>query len=158
MEVSYISFDSKLHVGQIAIAQTLMPEVEAFFARAIELSFPIAKVVPAAEYGWDDERLMAENVSSGFNYRLIAGLNNPSAHAKGLAFDINPMQNPYIRYLGDQTLIKPQGAVYDSLEQGTLTANHPLVKLMQGFGWEWGGEWPQSSGRVDYQHFQKQIP
>lgn len=155
MEVSYFGFDRRLHIGQIVIAQSVMAEVEAFFDLARELRFPIAKAMPAAAYNWDDERLMAENVTSGFNYRPIAGTSNLSLHALGQAFDVNPVQNPYVRYENGKPIIRPKDAVWRPGTSGTLSTNHPLVQLMKGFGWDWGGDWPAKSGRTDYQHFQK---
>lgn len=159
MEVNYIGFDQHGHIGQIAVAQSVMSEVESFFQEAYALRFPISKVIPAADprYAWSDERLMADNASSGFDYRLIAGTQRPSLHGRGLAFDINPLQNPYIRYEARKTIVKPDGAQYDPNADGTLHESHPLVKLMEGFGWEWGGHWTSESGRTDYQHFQKSM-
>lgn len=157
MEVHYWGFDHKEHLGQIAVAQSVMPEVESFFNNAFEIKFPINAVIPAADqrYRWDDNKLMANNISSGFNYRLIAGRDTPSLHALGRAFDVNPRQNPYIRYEGDNKIVAPEDAVWNPELPGTLHVEHPLVKLMEGFGWEWGGHWLPESGRTDYQHFQK---
>lgn len=157
MTVEYIGFDERIHVGQIVITQSLEAEVETFFRHALEQKFPIEKVIPAADkvYGWDDERLMADNVSSGFNYRLIAGSQEISMHGLGRAFDINPVQNPYIRYEKDKEIVQPPGTRWNPAIPGTLSGDHPLVKLMEGMGWEWGGNWTRSSGRIDYQHFEK---
>lgn len=160
MSVTHWGFDGRRHNGQIVVAQAVLPEVAAFFRHAYELKFPVAKVVPAAapRYGWDDEKMMADNNSSGFNWRPIAGSREPSMHGKGLAFDINPRQNPYIRYSGksrEKKIVQPPHAVWRKNEPGTLHADHPLVHLMEGFGWQWGGHWTRESGRTDYQHFEK---
>ena len=100
---------------------------------------------------------MNANVSSGFNYRLVSGTNRVSPHGQGLAFDINPRQNPYIRYQDGKVIIYPDGAVWDINKPGTLFHDHPLVRFMLGRGWEWGGNWLEQSGRIDYQHFQKSL-
>lgn len=158
MSVTHWGFDGRRHSGQIVVAQTVLPEVAAFFRHAYELKFPVAKVVPAADarYGWDDEKMMADNNSSGFNWRSIAGSRKPSMHGRGLAFDINPRQNPYIRYSDKKKIVQPPGAVWDKKASGTLHQEHPLVRMMVGFGWKWGGNWTCESGRTDYQHFEKQ--
>ncbi len=158
LEVSYLGFDECQHVGQIVVAKSVIGEVEKLFKQALDIKFPIEKVVLAADprYLWDDEKLMADNASSGFNYRLIAGSDRPSLHGRGLAFDINTRLNPYIRWEGDQEIVQPPDAVWDKKEPGTLYAGHPLVKLMEGLGWEWGGSWTlEKDDIVDYQHFQK---
>jgi hypothetical protein len=156
-DVRYISFDGRLHQGQIVVDHRLMHEVQLFFELARKLEFPIEKVAPAVQFGWNDDEIMARNVSSGFNYRTIVGTNTVSLHGKGMAFDINPRINPYIRYENGSQIVSPQGAVYDTQTPGTLTARHQLVMFMKELGWEWGGNWSPESGRVDYQHFQKNL-
>ena len=98
-----------------------------------------------------------DNNSSGFNYRFVMGTDRMSKHAMGLAFDINPVQNIYIKY--DEKMNEvfrfPKGAVYNKNAIGTLTIDHSLVSLMKSLGWGWGGDWKPESGRVDYQHFEK---
>ena len=155
--VDYIGFDERVHSGQIIVEKSLLIDVREFFYQARKIHFPINKVVPAAapDYSWDDEKLMEDNASSGFNYRLIAGTNKPSFRALGRALDINPRQNPHIRYEDGKEIVKPDGAVWNPDAPGTFHAEHPLVHLMEGFGWEWGGNWAQDKGRTDYQHFQK---
>lgn len=50
----------------------------------------------------------------------------------------------------------PPGATYDPSKPGTLTKEHPLVKLMEQRGWTWGGNWTLEADEViDYQHFEK---
>ena len=56
---------------------------------------------------------------------------------------------------GKEILRAPEKAVYDPSRPGTLTADNPLVKLMEGFGWQWGGNWTKASNRIDYMHFEK---
>lgn len=156
LEVQYLGFDGIVHSGVIEVHQDAAEDVAAFFELALELEFPIQKVVQAGqpEYAWDDDKLMADNATSSFNYRTIAGTDTVSEHALG-AFDVNPELNPYIRYVGDETIVSPAGARWNPAVPGTLTADHPLVVLMKSRGWEWGGDWEPASGRVDYQHFQK---
>ena len=48
-------------------------------------------------YGSDDDRSMAADNTSAFNCRLVEGSTSWSAHAYGLAIDINPLENPYLR-------------------------------------------------------------
>lgn len=157
LAVVYRGFDNQNHTGRIEINNIATEDVKAFFDLASKLRFPIEKISPASSptYQWDDEKLMAANVSSGFNYRLVTGTDKVSLHGQGLAFDVNPRQNPYIRYKAGETIIAPEGATWDINQPGTLYNDHPLVKLMLNRGWEWGGNWTLETGRIDYQHFQK---
>jgi hypothetical protein len=160
LDVAYVGFDNKVHRGQIVVAIGVMAEVEAFFHQALELRFPVERVIPvsAPPYRWDSAKVLADNLSSGFDYRKVQTKNKQSRHSFGLAFDINPMQNPYTRYEGGKEILRvPKKALYNLTKPGTLTAGHPLVKLMEGFGWEWGGKWTKKSGRIDYMHFEKSL-
>lgn len=162
MQVTYMGFDGQIHRGQIVVAAKVMTDVEAFFSQALEMNFPIEKVVPlsAPEYRWDNKKAVKDNISVGFDYRLGNNLDENYYHAKGYAFDINPRQNPYIVYdkdLQPVSGVPRKNAVIDINKPGTLHDSHPLVKMMEGFGWEWGGHWSPETGRVDYMHFQKQL-
>lgn len=159
--VEYYGFDGQLHEGQIVVHRAVASEVREFFALARELRFPIQKVIPICvpQYAWDDERSCGDNNSSGYNYRLIAGTTRMSKHAHGLAFDINPVQNVYIKYDADakEVFRFPPASVYNIATPGTLTPEHALVRMMKQKGWIWGGDWKPERGCVDYQHFEKDL-
>lgn len=156
LEVQHFGYDGQIYSGQIVMNKGVIDEVKLFFEKAAEIKFPIEKVVPISnkKYAWDDELSCEDNNSSGFNYRAIAGTNKLSKHASGLAFDINPAQNIYIRYDENMNEIarSPKDGVYDEKAKGTLTKDHPLVTLMKGLGWTWGGDWKSPA---DWQHFEK---
>lgn len=159
LTVRYFGFDHQLHQGQIVVAHTVADDVQAFFREALREHFPIAHAIPASapQYQWSDNAMMADNNSSGFNYRTIAGQTTLSNHALGLAFDVNTFLNPYI-YVNDsgQTISEPAGATYNPSMPGTLSDSNPLVKFMKARGWTWGGDWTLTGdGVTDYQHFEK---
>lgn len=159
--VEYLGFDDVIHSGQIAMSKSVSNEVKEFFELALKIRFPIEKVIPISneKYKWDDVVSCDDNNSSGFNYRKVLGTNRMSKHSSGSAFDINPVQNIYVRYDKDlnETARYPKDGVYNENAKGTLTKNSPLVILMKNLGWDWGGDWTPESGRVDYQHFEKNI-
>ena len=157
-DVSYYGFDEQIHQGQIAMNKDSVEDVKKFFDLSLELRFPIEKVtlISNEKYLWDDYKSCADNNSSGFNYRKIGGTDKLSKHSTGHAFDINPVQNIYVRYENMKEVFRaPENGVYDPSAKGTLTSDHPLVLLMKELGWEWGGDWTPETGREDYQHFQK---
>ena len=160
IEVMHYGFDGEIHTGRIIMHEAVADDIQAFFAHAYELGFPIAKVVPIHDsaYAWSDERSSEDNNSSGFNYRQVTG--NPtkiSWHGYGRAFDINPLQNMYVNY--DEKLEEryriPKNGTHDETLPGTLFADHALVRFMKDRGWIWGGDWTPASGRTDWQHFEK---
>lgn len=156
VQVEYLNFDGLQQTGIIEIHKDLASDVRAFFQLALKVTFPIEKVVKSSDpdYLWDDDKLIEDNASSGFNYRYIKDTTRPSLHGLGRAIDINTRLNPFIRYIDNETRVDPPGAQYKPNTPGTLTAKHPLVVFMKERGWEWGGDWARESGRTDYQHFQ----
>jgi peptidoglycan LD-endopeptidase CwlK len=149
IDVFYYSFDGKKHQGQIVVNAELEDDVCEIFALIEKLKFPVGKVIPIAEYRWDDHQSMAANNSSGFNFRTIEGTTKLSMHSLGRAVDINPTQNPVIYPNG---IIAPEGAVYQPGESGTVTGDHPVVREFLKRGWHWGGNFEQPK---DYHHFEK---
>jgi hypothetical protein len=148
--VFYYGFDDKLHQGQILVNKDVVQDITEIFQFIRETKFPIEKVVPICDYKWSDEESMKDNNTCSFNYRFISGTRIHSMHASGLAIDINPFLNPYIK----NHIILPEGASYDTTKRGTLNADSPLVREFKKRGWTWGGDWKSLK---DYQHFEKQI-
>lgn len=148
--VQYYSFDDKIHQGQLIINKEVAKDLEEIFAIILEIHFPIEKVIPISQYKWSDDESMNDNNTSSFNYRFISGSKILSKHASGLAIDINPKQNPYIK----NGITSPSGSVYDTTTKGTISANSRIVDEFKKRGWSWGGDW---NSLKDYQHFQKDI-
>jgi peptidoglycan LD-endopeptidase CwlK len=154
VEVLYLSFDGKIHKGQIVVDQDLVDDVKRLFDLSRKEGFPIHSVIPAShsrfrkDGRWDDELSMAANNTSAFNFRARTGGKKLSNHAYGRALDINPLQNPYLK--GEVVL--PRGANYDPSKPGTLTLHHAIVEVFLVRGWEWGGNWKSLK---DYQHLEK---
>ena len=73
-----------------------------------------------------------------------------SQHAYGLAVDVNPFQNPYLK--GD--LVLPELASSyrdrDRHRPGMILADDPVVRAFASIGWTWGGTWRSLK---DLQHF-----
>lgn len=157
--VEYINFDSKFEKGIIEVNSDVTKDIIDFFELALIMRSPINLVARASDdsFEWDDDKLMSSNTTSGFNYRTVAGTNELSLHVQGLAIDVNPFQNPCLKYFEGIETIVPNVSSYNMNRPGTFYSNHPLVMFMIERGWEWGGDWLPESGRVDYQHFEKQI-
>ena len=58
-----------------------------------------------------------------------------------MTFDINPVQNIFIKYDKDMNEIYrvPKNGKYDKNISGTLTPENPLVGHMKNLGWKWEG-------------------
>ena len=154
IDVTYYGLDQLIHQGQIVLDRDLRQDIKHVFQIMLKERFPLASVIPVSDPKfrsgriWDDELSMAQNNTSGFNYRFITGQKKISEHALGHAIDINPLFNPYIK----GALVLPTKAVYDMNRSGTLYKGHPVVKTFKSLGWTWGGDWVSLK---DYQHFEK---
>jgi peptidoglycan LD-endopeptidase CwlK len=150
VNVYYYGFDDKLHKGQLVVHKDIVLDMIEIFELIRESRFPIGKVVPISKYGWSDEKSIQDNNTSAFNYRFISGSRVISNHASGLAIDINPMLNPYIK--NGNSL--PENCIYDTTKAGTLLSGSELVNEFKQRGWQWGGDWKSLK---DYQHFEKKL-
>ena len=150
VNVQYYGFEGLLHQGQLVVNNKISNDIKDIFQFIKKIKFPIEKVIPISEYNWSDDESMKENNTSAFNYRFISGTKILSMHAEGLAIDINPRQNPYIK----NGTCSPAGSVYDVTKKGTITSGSKIVEKFKERGWEWGGDWKNLK---DYQHFQKDI-
>lgn len=152
VEVFYYSFDGNLHQGQMVIDTGLVEDIKGIFDLIRKIKFPVYSVIPMIDrrFMLDDERSISLNNSSGFNYRMIVGTNKLSNHATGRAFDINPMQNPYIR----SDYRYPPGIDYDPKLPGAIISGGEIAQYLKEKKWEWGGDW---TDRKDYMHFQKPL-
>ena len=148
-DVLYYSFDGLKHQGQIIVNNVLEDDIYEIFALIEKLQFSVGKVIPIVAYHWDDHSSMANNNSSGFNFRVIEGTTKLSLHSFGRAVDINPVQNPVIYANG---VIAPEGAKYLPQNKGTFTADNAIVQEFIRRGWHWGGNFDQPK---DYHHFEK---
>ncbi len=148
VNVRYFGFDGKIHVGQLVVYKDLSKEIKEIFERLLKIKFPVRSVIPIVKFGWDDEKSMSANNTSAFNYRLIKGTKKLSKHSYGIAIDINPLFNPYVK----RNSTEPEGAEYIPERPGTITRNSPVVKIFSEYGWDWGGNWTRGK---DYQHFEK---
>lgn len=151
VEVCYWSFDGKMHQGQLVVQKELRQDLSDIFTLIQNTGFKVAQAIPLVKYGWSDDLSMANNNSSAFNYRFVAGTRRLSLHAAGRAVDINPYQNPVIYKNGGSV---PPGASYNPAADGTLQEGSPVVQAFKSKGWRWGGNFESVR---DYHHFERVL-
>lgn len=125
-------------------------------AKLYENEYAIEKMVLVDAYGADDEQSMEDDNISAFNYREIAGTSRMSRHSLGLAIDINPKYNPYVKGGGEAAVISPANGV-DYADRSRefahkIDENDFCYQLFTEHGFTWGGSW---NSVKDYQHFEK---
>ena len=147
LNVNYFGFDNKIHKGQIVVNKKCHSSINIIFNELLKIRFPIYSVKPISFFNWNDSLSMAQNNTSSFNFRTVDGTSKMSYHAYGLAIDINPLLNPYIK---ENYFSKPENAVYDTTAPGTIHTNSEVVRIFKKHGWKWGGDFYDIK---DYQHF-----
>ena len=90
------------------------------------------------------------NDTVALHCRATTGGTSWSAHAYGLAIDVNPFINPYVK--GDVVLPELAWSYLDRSRQrpGMIQPGSLVVREFARIGWSWGGAW---SSLKDYQHF-----
>lgn len=154
LTIPYRDFQGGQAWGQLIVARAAARDVAAAFQEVFDSGqFRIAKMRLIDEYGGSDDASMDDNNTSAFNCRRVEGGQGMSKHARGMAVDINPVQNPYI----DKTGTAPRaGRAYDEPRErragitGLITPGDVVTRAFARIGWSWGGNFRNTK---DYQHF-----
>ena len=157
ISVSHWDYDGHIRVGHMVVHAKLANELIEIFEELFYNKFPIERMELVDFYNADDDRSMAANNSSCFCFRpntTTPGIY--SNHSYGIAIDINPLVNPYVK--GERVLPEGGRAYLDrSLAYtGGITdsSDNVCYRAFTSRGYEWGGSWLD---RQDYQHFSKQM-
>lgn len=141
--------------GELVCNKYIAGDVIEIFEALLDASYPIEKVHLIDEYDADDTASTTDNNCSSFNYRTISYTTRISKHGFGMAVDINPLYNPYIKEVDGVTIIDPPaGEPYVDRSKDfpfKITEEDFCYKLFIEHGFEWGGAWDT---RKDYQHFE----
>ena len=152
LRLSYIDFDGNPQVGEMVCNKAIARDLTEIFQALYEAGYPIRSLRLIDDFGGDDEASMKADNTSCFNYRTKIGMRALSKHALGLAVDINPFENPYVR----GSRVQPAGAsAYVDRTRDfphKIGKNDLCYKLFRAHGFTWGGTWRSVQ---DYQHFEK---
>jgi len=152
LQVAHYNGEGKAVQGEIVCNKAIANDLIQIFKELYQNKYPIERMQLIDDYDADDERSMEANNTSCFNFRFIAGSTKLSNHSRGMAIDINPLYNPYVR---GQRVQPKQGRPYADrsrrfdykIERGDL-----LWCLFTEHGFRWGGSWRTLK---DWQHFEK---
>ena len=153
VRLSHYGYDGAVHEGELVVHKELASEVLNIFKALFARRFPVEKMKVVDEYQGDDDASMADNNTSAFNCRFVAGKNGVySQHSRGRAIDINPRTNPMVV---DGAVFPPAGSAFLDRKKrapGILHEGDPTVSEFTRRGWIWGGDW---ASMKDYQHFER---
>lgn len=161
LKMVHYNFDHQIQVGEMIVNKDICEDVLDIFEELFVQEYEIQSMRLIDNY-WtgdgqsSDTASIEENNTSAFNYREVTGGGNLSRHAYGRAIDINPQQNPYIWYEGNQ--LRWSHANADPYIDRSSGDPHVIVEgdiccnLFKEHGFSWGGNW---ANPIDYQHFER---
>lgn len=152
LTITHKNFEGERQHGHMIVAASIAEEVLDIFREIYEYGFPIAAIRLIDYYDASDDHSMKANNSAAFNFRYIAGTNRLSRHALGMAIDINPIQNPFVR---DDVVLPAAGREYldrSYVRPGMIVPGDVVYTAFISRGWIWGGNWRVP---IDYHHFER---
>lgn len=151
LTLPYYDYDGHIQKGEMVCNKRIAHDLLCVFKTLFSEQYPICSIRLVDDFNADDEASMEANNTSCFNYRTVPGTYVLSRHALGLAVDINPLQNPYIR----GSKVHPATATeYIDRTQDfphKIDNNDFCKEVFTSHGFTWGGNWRNK----DYQHFEK---
>lgn len=152
LSVSYIDFNGESQNGEMVCNKQIAADLVKIFRELYLAGYQINSMRLIDDFGGSDDASMEADNTSCFNYRPVSGGRSLSKHAYGMAVDINPLENPYVK--GDKVLpanatpyVNREKKFDHKIDQADL-----CHKLFTAHGFKWGGSWRSVK---DYQHFEK---
>lgn len=150
LTMSFVGFDGQAHTGEMVVRADVADAVTGVFGQLFAAGFPLEEMRVVAAPELDLAPTGDGDNTSAFVCRPARGQTRWSAHAYGLAIDVNPFHNPYLR--GDLVLPELASAYLDRdmVRPGMVLDGGPVVTAFEAIGWTWGGRWDSP---LDIMHF-----
>ncbi len=150
LTMTHWGFDGRVHTGEMIVNASVAEDIVRVFRQLFEVHFPIEQMRVIDDFEIDLPPTGDGNDTTSFVCRPAVGSGSWSQHAFGLAVDINPFHNPYLK--GD--LVLPELASYyvdrARAEPGMVNGGDAVVTAFAEIGWKWGGDW---NSLKDWMHF-----
>jgi D-alanyl-D-alanine carboxypeptidase len=139
LTVSFRGFDGRAHTGELVVHQRVASQVTGVFQRLYQARFPIEEMRLVTTADLNAHPTGDGNNTAAFVCRAARRQTRWSAHAYGLAVDVDPFQNPYHR--GDLVLPELASAYLDRDNQrpGMIRQGDVVTRAFAAIGWTWGG-------------------
>lgn len=152
LRLSYVDFDGNDQIGELVCNKRIAADLLEIFRALYLAGYPIRSIRLIDDFDGSDDASMEADNTSCFNYRPVSGGGSLSRHALGLAVDVNPLENPYVK--GD-TVLPGTATPFVDREKSfphKIDRNDLCYELFTAHGFKWGGSWRSLK---DYQHFEK---
>lgn len=150
LTVSFRGFDGGAHTGELIVHADEAVDVVEVFRQLFEAGFPLEEMRIVTDADLAAPATGDGNNTAAFVCRVTRGSTRFSAHASGLAIDVNPFNNPYVR---DDLVLPELASAYvdrSNVRPGMILDGDVVVRAFEAIGWTWGGRW---SDPVDTMHF-----
>jgi hypothetical protein len=139
--VSFRGFDGRAHTGELVVHRRVAAGVVSVFASLYRARFPIEEMRLVTGADLEARPTGDGNNTAAFVCRAARKQTRWSAHAYGLAIDVDPFQNPYHR--GDLVLPELASAYLDRGDRrpGMIHPGDVVTTAFAAIGWTWGGTW-----------------
>jgi D-alanyl-D-alanine carboxypeptidase len=150
LTLSHFGFDGRFHTGELLVNAAWADDIVEVFRKLHEARFPIEEMRIIRLDEIDAPPTGDGNVTSSFECRPATGSTGWSYHAYGLAVDINPFHNPYVK--GDLILPELASSYLDRslVRPGMVVDGDVVTTAFDDIGWGWGGNWRTVK---DWMHF-----
>ena len=150
LTMSFWGFDGRAHTGEMIVNTRVATAVTRVFGHLYDARFPLEEMRVTAAAELTAAPTGDGNNTTAFVCRSAVRQTRWSAHAYGLAIDVNPFCNPYIK--GNLVLPELASSYVDraNVRPGMILAGDVVVRSFADIGWPWGGNWKSLK---DIQHF-----
>ena len=150
LTMSFRGFDGRDHTGQLIVNERVATAVVGVFATLFEARFPIEEMRPVTTADLEAAPTGDGNDTAAFVCRATRRQTTWSAHAYGLAVDLDPFMNPYRS--GDLVLPELASSYLDRgwRRPGMVLPGGVATRAFAAAGWTWGGDFRTVS---DLMHF-----
>lgn len=158
LTIPHYTLEGDVVMGEMVVNKAIAEDIIDIFKTLFQAQYPIERMVLIDEYDADDRASMTANNTSAFNFRVVAGSTKLSKHAYGMAVDVNPRYNPYVKNGKNGLYVSPKNG-YDFADRSKdfpykIDKNDLCYKEFIKHGFFWGGNW---NSMKDYQHFEKNF-
>lgn len=158
VRLAFWGFDDRRHTGELLVHADAADQMVQVFGRLYAARFPIEEMRITRADEIDAEPTGDGNNTGAFTCRPVHGTTTWAQHAYGLAVDVNPFQNPYIKppdakgAPGDMLIPELAAAYLDRSRPvpGMIGPGDAVVEAFASVGWQWGGSWQKAK---DFMHF-----
>ena len=148
--LSFRGFDGRPHTGELVVNASVAADVVSVFRTLYAASYPIEEMRLPTTADLDAPPTGDGNNTAAYVCRATRGATSYSAHAYGLAIDLNPFVNPYSK--GDLVLPELASAYLDRSwrRPGMIEPGDVVTRAFARVGWTWGGTFASLKDRMHF--------